>query len=173
MPRRPTMSDEELHKWFLSQKRICENGCWEWMGVINSGYGQLSVKGKRILAHRFSLQLHLNRPIPKDIEVRHMCHNSICFNPEHLEEGTHRQNMEDMVNASRQAKGEALSNKLKGIVHINGRGEKNGRSKLTERQVLDIRTNTTKSNSMLSKEYGVSDTQIMRIRDGKTWKYLL
>jgi hypothetical protein len=173
MPRRPTMSDEELHKWFFSQKRICDNGCWEWTGVINCNYGQLSVKGKRILTHRYSLQLHLGREIPKGTEVRHMCHNTTCFNPEHLKEGTHSENMNDMVLASRQAKGNELSQKLKGIQHINGRGEKNGRSKLTEHDVLQIRNDTLKSNRDLAKDYGVSDTQIMRIRNRTTWKYLV
>jgi len=173
MPRRPTMSDEELHKWFFSQKRICDNGCWEWTGVINCNYGQLSVKGRRILTHRYSLQLHLGREIPKGIEVRHMCHNTICFNPEHLKEGTHSENMNDMVLASRQAKGDMLSHKLKGVKHINSRGEKNGRSKLTEQQVIDIRSDKIKSSRTLSKEYGVSGTQILRIRNGITWKYIL
>jgi len=82
--------------------------------------------------------------------------------------------MNDMVLANRQAKGLYLSKRLKGIEHINSRGEKNNKSKLTEAQVREIHTNSGKiSKYKLSKLYGVSATQITRILNGESWKHLV
>jgi hypothetical protein len=174
MPRRPNMTDEELNIWFLNQKLEDENGCWNWTGVINSGYGQVSIKGCRILCHRYSLQLFLKRPIAKNIEVRHMCHNSKCFNPTHLKEGTHAENMNDMVQAGRQARGIYLSSILKTIKRDSAKGERNNKAKLTSTQVLEIRalTTSTQSSRDIGKIYGVSGTTISMIQSGKLWKHL-
>jgi hypothetical protein len=174
MPRRPNMTDEELNIWFLNQKVEDENGCWNWTGVLNGGYGHLSIKAKRILAHRYSLQLHLKRPIPKNMEVRHMCHNTKCFNPEHLKEGTHAENMNDMVQAGRQAKGLFLSVSLTGIKRDSAKGERNNKAKLTTSQVLEIISlkTSTQSSRDVGKLYSVSGTTISYIWSGKSWKHL-
>lgn len=169
MPRRPNMNDEELVIWFYNQKNITESGCWEWTGVLNGGYGQLSVRGKRILAHRFSLQTFLKRLIPSTLEVRHMCNNPKCINPEHLKEGTHSENMNDMVMSNRQARGKSLSDKLIGIPHPKTAGSKNGRAKLSEEDVLSIR-NSNESCRSLSKQHCVSTTHIRRIQSNVSWK---
>ena len=171
MPRRPNMNDEELVIWFYNQKNITETGCWEWTGVLNGGYGHLSVHGKRILAHRFSLQQHLKREIPSLLEVRHMCNNPPCINPEHLKEGTHSENMRDMVLSNRQAKGKSLSDRLVGIPRPKISGSKNGRAKLTEEDVANIR-NSTESYAFLSSQYGVSRKNIGDILMHRTWKTL-
>lgn len=169
--RRQDMTDEELEKWFYEQKIITESGCWEWCLGMNSGYGTLRVNKKPILAHRFSLQLYLRRPIESGIEVRHMCHNTKCINPEHLKEGTHAQNMADMVDADRQAKGEYLSMRCKMVVRDKIYGENNGKSKLTREHVIEIR-NSDKTNLELSKIYGVNRNQILRIRKGISWPHI-
>ena len=46
-----------------------------------------------------------NGEITDGLVVRHTCDNRICVNPEHLEVGTHQDNMDDMVRRNRQAKG--------------------------------------------------------------------
>lgn len=33
--------------------------------------------------------------IPEGMQVRHLCHNKLCINPEHLEVGTAKQNAQD------------------------------------------------------------------------------
>lgn len=170
--RRPqNMSDNDLEVWFYQQKDITQNGCWEWNRGTNSGYGALRVNKKPMLAHRFSLQLHLKRPIECEIEVRHMCHNTKCINPEHLKEGTHAQNMADMVTANRQAKGDYLSDRCKTIVRDKIYGENNGKCKLTKEQVIEIR-NSDKTNIELSKTYAVGRNQILLIRKRASWPHI-
>jgi len=172
MPRRPNMNDEELREWFFNHKTVSDNGCWEWNGVkIKDGYGMLSVKGKRFLVHRYAMILHLGRDIEDKTEIRHMCHNTSCFNPDHLREGTHQQNMTDMVIAGRQAKGEHLKIKTRGIPHLSSRGEGNGRSKMTNDQVLEIRRlSETLSHREIAKQFNVSKTTITAIICRRTWK---
>lgn len=165
------MNDEELVTWFYAQKNVTASGCWEWTGVLNGGYGHLSIHGKRILAHRLSLQYHLKREIPSSLEVRHLCNNPRCINPEHLKEGTHSENMNDMVVSNRQAKGKTLSDKLVGIPHPKTAGSRNGRAKISEEDAIHIR-NSKESYNSLSRQYGISKTQVKRIKNNESWKSL-
>lgn len=43
-------------------------------------------------AHRFAYELHKG-PIPKGLEIDHLCRNTLCVNPNHLEAVTHRENV--------------------------------------------------------------------------------
>lgn len=51
-------------------------------------------------------------------------------------------------------------------------GEKSGRSKLTNEQVLEIYNNRSNSLSQAGHLYGVNKTTIASIRSGKTWTHL-
>ena len=68
--------------------------CWEWTASRNNkGYGVLGTSGTKIvLAHRFSYE-HYIGPIPKGLELDHLCRNIRCVNPHHLEPVTHRTNL--------------------------------------------------------------------------------
>lgn len=71
--------------------------CWIWQACLTSrGYGRFNVGasgGCRIVfAHRFSYEL-LVGPIPKGLELDHVCRNKSCVNPRHLKPVTHRQNL--------------------------------------------------------------------------------
>lgn len=76
--------------------------CWVWTGTRSKsgGYGILSVNGKYVRAHRFSFELH-KAPIGPNMEACHTCDNPPCVNPDHLFEGTHRDNMLDMKRKQR------------------------------------------------------------------------
>lgn len=75
--------------------------CWKWLAYINhDGYGNFSFSGRMGGSHRFSYQLHIG-PIPEGMEVRHTCHNPACSNPEHLELGSHIDNMHDLALSGR------------------------------------------------------------------------
>ena len=79
-----------------------DRGCWEWNGarLASGGYGSFRAHGRSVRAHRFAYELFVG-PIPDGAMVRHKCDNPPCVNPEHLEIGTHQQNMWDMSDRER------------------------------------------------------------------------
>ena len=86
---------------FASKIRVNNIGCWEWTGAITVNpkapqfrYGQyvVSTKPLRIVkAHRFAWEF-VNGTYPKGTETDHLCRNTICVNPDHLEAVTHQEN---------------------------------------------------------------------------------
>lgn len=66
--------------------------CWIWTGAKNPrGYGNIGFKGKTYKAHRFVYE-RLVGPIPEGMTLDHLCFNSLCVNPEHLEPCTNAEN---------------------------------------------------------------------------------
>jgi hypothetical protein len=69
------------------------NDCWEWQGArTGSGYGAQQFRGRLELTHRISYLLHVG-PIPDDLVIDHVCRNTICCNPEHLDAVTQGENV--------------------------------------------------------------------------------
>lgn len=141
---------------FLDKVEILINGCWLWTGCKNkAGYGRFNYNGKILNAQRASYLLFVEE-IPEGYQVCHECDNPSCVNPDHLFIGTIADNMRDRDEKGRMA---------------DKRGKLNGRSVLTEKQVLFIR-NDTRSGNIIAKEYGVARSTINRIRKKKTWSHL-
>lgn len=68
-------------------------GCWNWSLCKNKkGYGKLSHGNKDYLAHRYIYEKHIG-PIPFDMELDHICLNTSCVNPSHLEVVTKTENL--------------------------------------------------------------------------------
>lgn len=87
--RRPLV-DPEARFWQYVDKR--ESGCWEWTGWKNQyGYGRFSINGKSVSAHRHAYELR-NGPIPDGLQLDHLCRNTLCVNPDHLEPVTSKEN---------------------------------------------------------------------------------
>ena len=73
--------------------------CWLWRGgAYSNGYGQLleHIWGDGY-THRWSFKYHHKQEIPEGFDIRHKCDNRICVNPDHLELGTRKQNVSDML----------------------------------------------------------------------------
>ena len=69
-----------------------KTGCWEWEGARSpEGYSRIGHKGKACYGHRISHEIHIG-PIPKGLEIDHLCRVRHCVNPEHLEAVTHSVN---------------------------------------------------------------------------------
>jgi hypothetical protein len=82
---------------------IAPTGCVEWTGSTTSdGYGQLTVNGRHMLAHRLAWEVH-NGPIPDGQIVCHTCDNRSCINVGHLWLGTQRDNVRDAMAKGRRA----------------------------------------------------------------------
>lgn len=55
-----------------------EDDCWPYQGtILDTGYGQISIGGKRELAHRLAWA-DANGPIPAGVTVDHRCHDRSC-----------------------------------------------------------------------------------------------
>lgn len=80
------------------------DGCWVWTGCRSHDYGLMGANKARILAHRFSWELHYG-PIPNGLGVLHRCDNPPCVRPDHLFLGTFEDNMKDKIAKGRQARG--------------------------------------------------------------------
>lgn len=66
---------------------------WIWTAWTNNkGYGMTCVKGRKTLAHRAAWEAERG-PIPGKLELDHVCRNTHCIRPSHLELVTHQENM--------------------------------------------------------------------------------
>lgn len=142
----------------LERLVIKKDGCWEWQGDIeNNGYARLSIRDVPARhAHRASYLLYKGE-IPEGLQVNHLCHVRSCCNPEHLYLGSQKENMKDKIDLDRQAK-----------------GSKNGNSKLTEKQVKEIKILLEKglTCAQIGKQYEVSGTTILNIKTLRQWRHI-
>ena len=137
---------------------IPEHPCWEWTAVKwGNGYGSITIKGRMQSAHRVSYEMAYGS-FDKSLHVLHRCDNPGCVRPDHLFLGTHQDNTKDKVSKNRQSA-------LKGVV--------NPKSKLTEEQVLEIRSlRGFYDLKTLAKVFNVSFCTISDICRGKTWQHI-
>jgi hypothetical protein len=147
------------------------DACHPWQGSKDSGgYGGLHFDGRPQRAHQVAWQL-VNGPIPPGVELDHVCHNRAvaegtckagpcshraCANERHIVAKTPLQHMLDTK-------------------RTHPRGDRNGKSKLTEREIPEIRRMVAAG--MCSREiaevFGVSVPAIGSIRSGRTWSWLV
>lgn len=118
--------------------------CWLWQGGRNGDcYGYF----KQRRAHRLAYYLTYGQP--KHF-VLHTCRNRLCCNPKHLYDGTHLQNMDDMIkDGTHDGK--------------NRRCEKHPCYKLTTQEVKFIQRSNARGID-LAKDFGVSQALISMIR---------
>lgn len=109
-------------EWFKKTFKRTNAGCQEFKGKIarSHGYPVIKRKGKTHLYLRY-LWEKVNGKIPAGQVLRHKCDNPKCVNLDHVQLGTHADNVADRVARNRSAK-----------------GERNGRAKLNEHQVREI-----------------------------------
>ena len=128
------------------------------------GYARIIhyIDGTRVREGRHikALREYLNLPAgaTKGKVVRHKCDNPRCINPEHLELGTYKDNTQDMLSRKRN----------RTIVPL---GERNGRCKLSERDISEIRATYIRGSTefgsvALASKYNVTHTQILYIVKG-------
>lgn len=108
---------------------------------------------KTVSAHRLSYEVHKGA-IPSGMMVRHTCDNKLCVAPDHLILGTAKDNAADAAERG-----------------LAPRGEANGKTRLTEGQVREIRSDTRTLHAIAA-DYGVSHSTVWNIKKRVTWKHI-
>lgn len=127
-------------------------GCWLWTASVKpSGHPQIRVGKKTRYAHRLMWILY-NRRIPKRKEIRHRCDQPSCINPQHLELGSHADNMRDMALRNRNV----------------------GTRSLSAIKVAEIKVALSKGvlHRIIAKKYKVHRSTITLINRGMTWSHV-
>lgn len=146
--------------------------CWEWRASKSGSYGQFSLKGRPIKAHRFSWAAFRGE-MPIGLCVLHKCDNKICVNPDHLFLGSHAENSADMILKGRQASG--IKNGSRTKPERLKRGELNTAAKITGCIVKEIRERYSKGGTSypkLAKIFGLVQAQIGNIVKKRNWKHV-
>lgn len=138
-------------------KVIKTDSCWNWMGSINRGRGQININGKPRFASVVSWEMEYGK-IPNGQCVCHKCDNPLCVRPNHLFLGTQRDNIYDAISKGRIKLPPVMS------------GEKSQSAKLNLGIVREIRNNKKDTYAALAKRYNVCIATIGNIKNHKVWK---
>jgi hypothetical protein len=90
----PDLLPERFRKKFVVSTEHFYKGtpCWEWQRArLTGGYGAYFLKGRNVYTHRFAYE-QLVGPVPGGLQLDHLCRNTRCVNPVHLEPVTPREN---------------------------------------------------------------------------------
>ena len=153
-------TDENLSEKELFFKRAVVNKC-----IINKSLGEcwetkrdrqiISFRNKMKLSSRISYYLE-HGDIPEGKVIRHLCDNSKCINPKHLEIGTQQDNINDRTLRNRTCK-----------------GTNHHAAKVNPESVQEIRKlYPEKTLTEISKIYGLSITTVSRIINKIYWKHV-
>ncbi len=151
----PHLSDSDIARYWTKVDVGGPDDCWPWKAACVVGYGAFRVGGKTVRSHRVAIFLSSGKD-PAPYLACHACDNPPCCNPAHLFTGTLIDNALD-----RDRKG-------RGVI-----GTKNGQSKLSERDVEEIKKLCgQKSYSEIGKLFNITPGAISMIRHGLRWKHL-
>ena len=159
VPKRDHRPNGTALQWIRNHIGHIGSDClnWPFLGDCR-GYGQVRYEGEVSKAHIVMCTLvHGPRP-SSDHQAAHSCGKGSegCVHPGHLRWATKSENEADKV-------GHGTSN----------RGERHGRSKLTQATVESIRrASGTASKTEIAKLHGISRSHVSEIIARKTWAWL-
>lgn len=133
------------------------DACHPWTACADdAGYGRyrLPAQGETVLAHREAFRRARGYLPPV---VRHSCDYPPCCNERHLFSGTHADNVADRLARDRQPRGEAV-----------------GGARLTEDDVREIRSARLRGAtfSSLGRAFGVTESNVRAIVNGRSWRHV-
>jgi hypothetical protein len=155
-------------------KKICKpieyiknKDCWECVShkisvsgyprVCRSNYPQArGNKGKGLTVTHYVWFITHGEAIPNGVVVRHKCDNSLCINPEHLELGTHQDNMDDMKRRKRHKTVNAPTLTVEQALHI--------------KRIFHSQPDKTAAD--VARELGHDEGTIRSIKNGRTWSHI-
>ena len=145
----------ETRFWKMVKKT---DSCWVWKGTqFGHGYGNFRCCGDSCPAHRMSWIITHGR-IPEKMHVLHHCDNRLCVRPSHLWIGTHMDNVIDKVKKKR-----------------HDFGEKHPGGRLTEKQIIEIRSlykPHVMTAKIISEKYGISISNVYSIVKNIIWRHI-
>jgi hypothetical protein len=145
-------------EWLYENALSKMDKCIEWpFGTNGHGYGRATLNGKRVLVAWITCEMINGSKPSDDYEVAHNCGNRICVNPFHLRWDTRAGNMRD-----------------KDFHGTDNKGEKHASHKLSESDILDIRSmckiNTHRE---IASKFGISTALVSMIRNGQRWGHVV
>lgn len=134
--------------------------CINWPYSYNkSGYGQLRIMNRPIVASRYALMLKTGVTPPRDLYACHTCHNRACVNTRHLYWGNCQDNVDDMVSDGTRLYGERTNRVKLKIDDV--------------RQILHLVKDKGMTQRAVAQMYGLHQTTIHKIVKGKSWTVAL
>ena len=83
----------------LTRYTVLPDGCWRWDGSrTRKGYGRAQVARRHTGAHKALYEVMVG-PVPTGLQLDHLCRNTWCVNPAHLEPVTPQENRRRQVSA--------------------------------------------------------------------------
>lgn len=162
----PKLTFTQINRFHMQVDRSAgPDGCWLRTGFRRpNGYGQIGINGKEYRAHRVSYFLEYGR-IQNDRWALHHCDVRACVNPRHLFLGTPKDNSQDAVRKGRNTR---------------LRGERNGKAKLTRRQVKEIKRMLEDKavgkchlhQYEIARLYGVGEATVSYLKNGGRWDHV-
>ena len=87
-----TPLETRIETW-IATAQTNASGCWLWSGSTNGvGYGMVTLFKQHRTIHSVFYE-HFIGSVPEGKELDHKCRNRNCFNPNHLEAVTRRENL--------------------------------------------------------------------------------
>lgn len=135
-----------------------DGDCWEWQASTSNKYGCIKIDGHTKRSHRIAWQLANGRePV---LDVLHSCDNPPCCNPNHLREGTDKENQQDARDRGRWTPQQ---------------GSSHGNAIYTEEEVKNIKrwlVNGDSTATIQQRNAKVNRYFLSRLRLNKAWKHV-
>lgn len=146
---------------FSEKYYVCENtGCWIWTCSLfkrsftdKDDRAAFNINKEKLQAARYSYSYYKGE-IKKGMFICHHCDNKKCVNPDHLFEGTQKDNILDLVKKK-----------------LHAYGQRHGMTKLSNKIVLNIYNSELPVKKIVEKT-GVPRTTVRNIKNGITWSHL-
>lgn len=156
---------EEIFNYVLDNTDVNpDTWCWEYRGnTSKTGYGVLYADDSSHRTHRVVYQ-YLYRKVSPPYMLCHICNNPKCCNPDHLYEGTTKENERDSILA-----GTSI------FYNIDQQGDKNINSVLTDKVVIEARRlakNTNMSHGDIADKLSQVRRTLSRAITGESWAHL-
>lgn len=148
--------------------------CWPWTSTRKTnGYGFFKVNGRRLMAHRVALHIHLNGQLGDQCAL-HRCDNPPCCNPAHLFPGTLKDNVHDMISKGRRVKLFGDDHPSRKHPENLPRGEQSNFAKLKTADIIDIRGRRSRgeSSTSIARDYPCTPKNIDAVVARRSWCHI-